>query len=428
GGWWFWDPVENASFIPWLSGTALLHSALVMEKREALKVWTVLLALITFSMSLLGTFLVRSGVLTSVHAFASDPTRGIFILTILVIFVGGSLALFAVRASTLRSGGLFAPISREGALVFNNLFLTTAAATVLTGTLYPLVVESLAGDKISVGAPFFNATFGPLMIPLLLVVPIGPLLSWKRGDLAGALQRLYFVAGAALLAGVRTRAFTREAPVLATLGVGLAVWVMVGAFAEIATRSGWPRTGFTTGLRRLAGLPRSMWGTALGHAGLGITLLGIVAVSAFQVEVIRHVAPGDTTSIAGYTLTFEGLSPRKGSNYVEDVAVFEVTGEGVTPHRLSPAKRVYTTRQMPTTEAAIETSWFSQLYLSLGEAESDGSITLRAWWKPLVTLIWLGTLVMVAGGVVSLSDRRLRVGAPRPSKARLANAGAGANA
>jgi cytochrome c-type biogenesis protein CcmF len=431
GGWWFWDPVENASFIPWLSGTALLHSALVMEKRDALKVWTVLLALITFSMSLLGTFLVRSGVLTSVHAFASDPTRGIFILAILTVFVGGSLTLFALRAATLRSGGLFAPISREGALVFNNLFLTTAAATVLTGTLYPLVIEALNPDnKISVGAPFFDMTFGPLMIPLLLAVPFGPLLSWKRGDLLAALQRLYFVAGAALLSIVGVLAFTTNAPVLAALGIGLAVWVFFGAFAELATRAGWPRTGLGTGLRRLAGLPRSTWGTALGHAGLGLTLFGIVCVTAFQTEVIRHVSPGDRVEIAGYTLAYEGLSPRKGSNYVEDAAIFQVTGNGVTPHRLEPAKRVYTTRRMPTTESAIETHWFSQLYLSLGEAENDGSITLRAWWKPFVTLIWLGALVMVAGGVASLSDRRLRVGAPTPAKSRLkaANTGASVNA
>lgn len=422
GGWWFWDPVENASFIPWLAGTALLHSALVMEKRDALKVWTVLLALITFSMSLLGTFLVRSGVLTSVHAFATDPARGVFILAILVLFIGGSLALFALRASTLRSGGLFAPISREGALVFNNLFLTTAAATVLTGTLYPLVVEALTGDKISVGAPFFNATFGPLMVPLLAAVPVGTLLAWKRGDLLGALQRLYFVAGAAIVVALVFFAFRTDTPVLAVLGIALSVWVGLGAFAELFSRVGWPRVAARVALRRLAGLPRSFWGSTLGHLGLGVTLLGIVAVSAFEQEVIRHVAPGDSVDIAGYQVRFEGLSPRKGPNYVEDVAVFTVSGNSVAPHRMEPAKRVYTTRRMPTTEAAIETHWFSQLYLSLGEAEADGSITLRAWWKPLVTLIWLGTVVMVIGGIASLTDRRLRVGAPRPARARLAAA------
>ncbi len=246
GGYWFWDPVENASFIPWLSGTALLHSALVMEKREALKVWTVLLALITFSMSLLGTFLVRSGVLTSVHAFATDPERGIFILGILVVFIGGSLFLFALRAPMLKTGGLFAPISREGALVFNNLFLTTAAASVLIGTLYPLVLEAVTGAKISVGAPFFNLTFGPLMIPLLMAVPIGPLLAWKRGDLLGALSRLYFAAGAAILVTVLSAAFTSDAPVLALLGLGLAAWVIIGSFAEIVTRSGFPGVSLST--------------------------------------------------------------------------------------------------------------------------------------------------------------------------------------
>ena len=426
GGFWFWDPVENASFIPWLSGTALLHSALVMEKREALKVWTVLLALITFSMSLLGTFLVRSGVLTSVHAFATDPERGVFILGILVAFIGGSLFLFALRAPLLKTGGLFAPISREGALVFNNLFLTTAAASVLIGTLYPLVLEALTGEKISVGAPFFNLTFGPLMIPLLMLVPIGPLLAWKRGDLLGALQRLYFAAGAAILTTVLVAAFTTDTPVLVTLAVGLAAWVIVGSLAEIATRSGYPGVPVSTALARLRGMPRSMWGTAFGHMGLGLTLLGIVSVSAFQQEVITKMTPGSTISIAGYDLKLLGIEPRRGSNFVEDVVRIEVSGEGVTTHVIEPSKRIYTAREMPTTEAGIETYMFSQLYVSPGEIESDGSITIRVWWKPFVTLIWLGTVAMVIGGVFSLSDRRLRVGAPRTSKAKVAGAAANA--
>ena len=416
GGWWFWDPVENASFIPWLSGTALLHSALVMEKRDALKIWTILLALITFSLSLLGTFLVRSGVLTSVHAFATDPARGVFILAILMIFIGGSLALFAIRAPGLKAGSLFAPVSREGALVFNNLFLTTAAATVLVGTLWPLVLEAFDGSKISVGAPFFNLTFGPLMIPLLIAVPLGPLLSWKRSDLAGVLQRLYFVAGAALLVSVIVLSYTSGGPVLAALGLGLAAWVILGAFAEVWTRSGLPSVAPSVALARIAGLPRSVWGTAAGHLGLGLTLLGIVSVSAFQQEVIRQVQPGDSIAIAGYDLKFEDVSPNKGSNFVEDVVTFVVTGNNVTEHRLFPSKRVYTTRRMPTTEAAIETYWFSQLYVSLGEVSRDGSVTARIWWKPFVTLIWLGAIVMAFGGVISLSDRRLRVGAPKPSR------------
>ncbi|MGI9400427.1 MAG: heme lyase CcmF/NrfE family subunit [Rhizobiaceae bacterium] len=428
GGYWFWDPVENASFIPWLTGTALLHSALVMEKREALKVWTILLALVTFSMSLLGTFLVRSGVLTSVHAFATDPERGVFILAILVIFIGGSLFLFALRAPVLRTGGLFAPISREGALVFNNLFLTTAAATVLVGTLYPLVVEAVNGAKISVGAPFFNLTFGPLMAPLLLAVPIGPLLSWKRGDLFGAIQRLYFAAGAALIATIMVLALTSGPKVLAAIGIGVSVWVTLGAFGEVLARSGLPKTSFSVAFKRVAGLPRSIWGSALGHAGLGLTLLGVVGVGAFQEEVITSVTPGQTVDVAGYSVKFDNVLPRKGSNYVEDVVVFTVTAPNGRIFEMQPAKRVYTTRRMPTTEAAIETVWFSQLYVSPGEVARDGSVTVRYWWKPLVTLIWLGPLSMIIGGFISLSDRRLRIGAPTTARARRKEVAADASA
>lgn len=427
GGFWFWDPVENASFIPWLTGTALLHSAIVMEKREALKIWTILLAIITFSMSLLGTFLVRSGVLTSVHAFAVDPDRGIFILLILCVFIGGSLSLFALRASSLKAGGLFAPISREGALVFNNLFLTTAAATVLVGTLYPLVLEAINGAKISVGEPFFNLTFGPLMIPLLLAVPIGPLLSWKRADLLGALQRLYFVAGAALVAIVLVLAFTTDAPVLAALAIGLAAWVSIGAFAEIWTRSGLPRVGLSVALKRLVGLPRPVWGAALGHLGLGMTLLGIVSVTVFERELILRMEPGQQIEVAGFDVTFNGVRPNRGPNYVEDVVHFTVSGHGREPHSLYGSKRIYPVRNMPTTEAGIETYWFSQLYVSPGEVFEDGSATVRFWWKPYVLFIWLGTVAMMIGGTISLSDRRLRVGAPTSSRARRGKE-AGANA
>ena len=410
GGWWFWDPVENASFIPWLVGTALLHSALVMEKREALKIWTVLLAVITFSMSLLGTFLVRSGVLTSVHAFANDPERGVFILMILMLFIGGSLTLFAIRAPLLKAGGLFQPISREGALVFNNVFLTTAAATVLVGTLYPLVVEALSDAKISVGAPFFNITFGPLMIPLLMLVPIGPLLSWKRADLYPALQRLFWVAGLALLAVIVTLAFTSGEPVLASLGVGLAVWVMIGAFAEIWTRTGIGKACVSNVWSRLSGLPRSMWGTAFGHFGLGVILLGVVTVSVFEQESVAEVAPGETISVAGYEIAFQGMTPVTGPNYSETIANLAVTSASGGRFAMKPAKRVYQVRGMPTTEAAIRTIGFSQLYVSLGDVSADGKLVIRAWWKPLVTLIWIGAIFMVAGGMISLTDRRLRVG------------------
>src|SRR5262245_25845550 len=256
GGWWFWDPVENASLMPWIAGTALLHSAVVMEKRNALKVWTILLAILTFSLSLLGTFLVRSGVLTSVHTFASDPSRGVFILAILVFFIGGSLALYAWRAPALKQGGLFAPISREGALVFNNLFLTSACATVFVGTLYPLALEALTGEKISVGAPFFNLTFGPLFVPLLIAVPFGPLLAWKRGDLGAAAQRLIAAYALALVALGVTFAIQRGGPVLAPFGVGLAVYVMIGALIDPIERIGLLRVPFAAAFARARGLPR----------------------------------------------------------------------------------------------------------------------------------------------------------------------------
>ncbi|MBB3996555.1 heme lyase CcmF/NrfE family subunit [Aureimonas pseudogalii] len=413
GGWWFWDPVENASFMPWLSGTALLHSAVVMEKRSALKIWTVLLAILTFSFSLLGTFLVRSGVLTSVHAFAVDPERGVFILGILCVFIGGSLALFALRAGTLEGGGLFAPISREGALVVNNLFLTTAAATVLTGTLYPLVLEVLTGEKISVGAPFFNLTFGPLMLPLLFAVPFGPLLAWKRGDLLAAAQRLYAAVGAALVAVVVVLALTHGAKILSALGVGLAVWVMTGSLVDLAARSGLPRVKPTVALRRLAGLPRSAFGTALAHLGLGVMLLGIVGVGAFNTETITTMRAGDTLEAGGYTVRFDGLTPREGPNYREDVGRFTLLRDGAEAGTMESAKRFYPVRQMPTTEAGIHTRFFSQVYIALGDTAADGMGTVvRVWFKPLVTLIWLGAVVMALGGVASLSDRRLRVGAP----------------
>jgi cytochrome c-type biogenesis protein CcmF len=277
GGFWFWDPVENASLMPWLAGTALLHSALVMEKRNALKVWTILLAILTFSLSLIGTFLVRSGVLTSVHAFATDPRRGIFILLILVLFIGGGLALFAWRAPLLKQGGIFAPISRESALVFNNLFLTTACATVFVGTLYPLALEALTGEKISVGAPFFNLTFAPLFIPLMIAMPFGPLLAWKRGDLYGVAQRLLAACAIAAIGIAATFAIVQGGPVLAPFGIGLALFVVAGAITDLVERTGVMRLPFAVALQRAKGLPRSAWGTAVAHTGIALSLIGIVA-------------------------------------------------------------------------------------------------------------------------------------------------------
>ncbi|MEZ5782026.1 MAG: heme lyase CcmF/NrfE family subunit [Rhizobiaceae bacterium] len=420
GGFWFWDPVENASFMPWLAGTALLHSAIVMEKRAALKIWTLLLAILTFSLSLLGTFLVRSGVLTSVHAFATDPGRGIFILCILVFFIGGSLALFAFRASRLTAGGLFHPVSREGALVLNNLFLTTATATVFVGTLYPLMVEAVGGDKISVGEPFFNLTFGPLMIPLLCMVPFGPLLAWKRGDIIAVSQRLMAAFGGALAVIIVVYLFKDGASVLAALGCGLAAWLILGALTDLWLKSGFGNLPPAQALRRLVGLPKSMFGTAAAHLGLGLTLLGIVGTISFQQERIVEIKPGETVEIAGYTLLFEGLRPFKGPNFDEEQGTFRIRSSGGSEvGSVVSAKRFYPARRMPTTEAGIRTMGFSQLYVSLGDQTETGGIVARIWWKPLVTLIWLGGLVMMAGGAISLFDRRLRVGAPARRKSAL---------
>ncbi len=419
GGWWFWDPVENASFMPWLSGIALLHSAIVMEKRAALKIWTLLLAILTFSLSLLGTFLVRSGVLTSVHSFASDPTRGVFILMILALFVGGSLALFALRAGSLSQGGLFQPISREGALVFNNLFLTAAASSVLIGTLYPLLLETITGDKISVGAPYFNMTFGPLMLPLLMAMPFGPLLAWKRGDLYGAAQRLMLAFGLSIFAALATVYFVTGAPVLAALGMGLAVWVMIGSLVDLWGKSGLAHGARASVLSRLAGLPRSVYGTALAHFGIGVTALGIVAVTAFGTEQVLVMKKGDSVDTGTYSLAFDGIQTRKGPNFDEEYGTFFLKDQsGAELAQIVSAKRFYPARAMPTTEAGIETRGFSQIYVSLGEKSGSDGTVVRIWMKPMVTLIWIGAVLMAAAAFISLSDRRLRVGAPKAAARR----------
>jgi cytochrome c-type biogenesis protein CcmF len=417
GGFWFWDPVENASLMPWLAGTALLHSAVVMEKRGALKVWTILLAILAFSLSLIGTFLVRSGVLTSVHAFAVDPRRGIFILAILAVFIGGALLLFAARAPLLKQGGLFAPISREGALVLNNLFLTSACATVFVGTLYPLALEALTGEKISVGPPFFNATFGPLLIPLLLAMPFGPLLGWKRGDLVAAAQRLLAAAMVAALAIAAGFALQHGGPVMAPFGIGLAIFIMAGALVDVAERTMILRLPIGTALRRAAGLPRSAWGTVLAHFGIGVTLFGIVSVTAWGSERIAALRSGESIDVAHYRLTFERLFDRAGPNYRERVGRFVVrrtSGEWLGI--MEPSRRSFPARNMATTEAALMTRRLSQLYLSLGDPNPDGTVPVRLYFKPQVLMIWIGALIMFAGGALSLSDRRLRVGAPRPAK------------
>ncbi len=419
GGWWFWDPVENASLMPWLATTALLHSAAVMEKRDALKIWTILLAILAFSLSLIGTFLVRSGVLTSVHAFATDPTRGVFILAILVLFIGGALALFAWRAPQLKQGGLFAPISREGALVLNNLFLVTACATVFVGTLYPLALEALTGEKISVGAPFFNATFGPLFVPLLLAVPFGPLMAWKRGDLLGVAQRLIGAIAVALITvAVIFAVDGGGGPILVPFAIGLALFVMAGAVTDLVERTALLKVPVMTALSRAVGLPRSTWGTAFAHFGLGITLLGIIGETQWGAERIAELKPGELIAIRRYELELNGMTTRQGPNYREMAAHFTVRRNGEIIGTMEPSKRRFTSRGTSTTEAALMRRGFAQLYLSLGDPNPDGSIAVRLYYKPLVLLIWLGTVVMVIGGTLSLSDRRLRVGAPQPARSK----------
>ena len=420
GGWWFWDPVENASFMPWLAGTALLHSALVMEKRNALKIWTIFLCIITFSLSLLGTFLVRSGVLTSVHAFASDPTRGIVILILLALFIGGAFTLFALRAASLRVGGLFAPISREGLLILNNLFLATGLAAVLVGTLYPLVLEAIGGKTISVGGPFFNLSFGTLMVPLLLLLPLGPFMAWKRGDLGAVVQRLTGAIAATIVVTLVVYWLAGWSVSLAPLGMLLGFWVAFGAIAELVDRIKLGRIAAGDSWSRLVGLPRSAFSTAIAHFGLGVSVIGIVATTAWPGEVITTMSAGQTATISGYTVHLDKIDDVAGPNYDAERGIFTVTEPGGGTRQAIAEKHVFRASGQPTTQASINTYWFSQLYIQLGEKGTDGAYVVRLWYKPFVTFIWLGALIMAFGGFVSLSDRRLRVGAP--SRRRLVGA------
>ena len=408
GGWWFWDPVENASLMPWLAGTALLHSALVVERRNMLASWTILLAIVTFGLSLLGTFLVRSGVLTSVHTFATDPERGVFVLVLLLVVIGGSLVLFALRAPGAVSGGPFAPISREGALVLNNLLLATACAVVLLGTLYPLLVDALDGGKISVGAPFFDMTFGPLMIPLLIACPIGAMMAWKRGDLPGVLGRLWVaavvaVAVAAVAAGVEARS-----GILGALGLGLAAWLIAGSVVGIAGQTGLARVPLRDSARRAANLPASAWGTACAHAALGVMVAGITVSSAWQEERILIMRPGDTVELAGYEVEFRGTGLRRGPNYTAVQGSFAVRRGGRVVAALLPENRSYPAERATTTEAAIHTTWLADIYAVLGASDGKGGWTARLYHNPLVPWIWAGAILMAAGGAISLGDRRLR--------------------
>ncbi|MBT7648172.1 MAG: heme lyase CcmF/NrfE family subunit [Rhodospirillaceae bacterium] len=413
GGWWFWDPVENASFMPWLAGTALLHSAIVTEKRGALKSWTVLLAIIAFSLSLLGTFLVRSGVLTSVHAFATDPTRGVFILLLLIVAIGGSLALYAWRAPTLKADGLFAPISREGALVLNNLLLATACFTVLVGTLYPLFLDVIGGGKISVGPPYFELTFIPLMVPLLLALAVGPLMPWKRADLRGVLSRMKAVCAFALVVWGLAWWFSTGASPLPAFGIALATWIAVAVGLEYAERIQLFRMPLGQSWRRARGLPRAAYGMSVAHLGMAVLVAGVTASSSWQSEVIRAMAPGESQDIAGYTITFEGTRQVNGPNYSAERGQFRIFRGGEEIAVMEPEKRQFFVQTMQTTEAAIRTNLLGDLYVVLGDRAESGAWAVRLYYNPLVPWIWGGCLLMVFGGLISLSDRRLRLAIPK---------------
>ena len=413
GGFWFWDPVENASFMPWLISTALLHSAIVVEKRGALKIWTILLSILAFSLSLMGAFLVRSGVLTSVHAFAVDPERGLYILIILGIFVGGSLTLFAARAPSLKAGGLFAPASREGGLVLNNILLCAATASVFIGTLYPLALESITGEKISVGPPYFNLTFGPIVLPLLLLMPLGPLLTWKRADLSGLPRKLFWplLLTAVVVAGLAMA--TQRGPWLAPFAIGIGAWAVFGSFKDVAQRTGLGKANVATAFARFRGLPLSAHGTALAHAGMGILVIGVVLLTVWKEEHILAMKPGDKVNVAQYTVTYKGEEPLKGANFDGTQGRFNVAvGEREVASIVSE-KRFFKPSGMPTTEVGLVQGFFGDLYVVLGDDMGNGVRNVRASYNPMATWIWLGATIMFLGGFLSLSDRRLRIGVPQ---------------
>jgi cytochrome c-type biogenesis protein CcmF len=413
GGWWFWDPVENASFMPWLVATALLHSAIVVEKRNALKIWTVLLSILAFSLSLVGTFLVRSGVLTSVHAFAVDPARGVFVLAILCVFIGGALALFAWRAQTIKAGGVFAPVSREGSLVANNLLLCVAALSVFIGTLYPLALETLTNEKISVGPPYFNLTFGSIILPLLLLVPVGPMLSWKRGDIAGALRRLWIALAVAAAVALVILVTQVRGPWLAPFGMALGVWLAVGALLDLAGKIALFRAPLGASLTRLLGLPGSSLGVVFAHGGLGVLVIGVIAISLWKTELIVAMKPGETAGVGAYTVTFQSEAPLTGPNYTGRTGRFRVTRNGEEITTLTSEKREFKPSGTPTTEVGLHQTLAGDLYVVMGDANNDGRRTMRMYFNPLVNLIWIGALMMFVGGAFSLADRRYRVGAPK---------------
>ena len=420
GGFWFWDPVENASFMPWLLAAALLHSAIVVEKRESLKSWTILLAILAFGFSLIGTFIVRSGVLTSVHAFANDPERGVFILIILAVFMGGALSLYAARAGALESKGVFAVVSRESALVLNNILLAVSAFVVFVGTVWPLVAELLFDRPLSVGPPFFNAAFTPFILALAVILPVGAILPWKRARLGRAVYAMRYVLGIAIALALLVWAMAANKSAMAPVGLFLGTWLIVGAAADLWQRSG--RKGVADRLRRMTRLPRADWGKTLAHSGLGITIIGIAGLMAWEVEDIRVAQPGESFVVDGYQITLVEVAEVRGPNYVSTQAEMIVARGEQEISRLYPEKRIYPVAGMPTTEAAIDNGVMRDIYLVIGDAQVDGGWAVRTYIKPFANWIWAGSIIMALGGLISLTDRRYRVaaGARRAPKSAVA--------
>lgn len=419
GGFWFWDPTENASFMPWLIAAALLHSAIVVEKRESLKAWTILLAILAFGFSLIGTFIVRSGVITSVHAFATDPTRGVFILGLIAVFMGAALTLFAIRAPAMEAKGVFSTVSRETALVLNNVLLAVACFVVFIGTIWPLVAELGFNRKLSVGAPFFDLAFTPFMIALAVVLPVGVLLPWKRGKLGRALRPLRGGLALALALGLLVYAMQSGHSALGPIGVALGVWLVAGALADLASRTGRGTAGAR--LRRLARLPRADWGRVVAHAGLGVTFIGIAGVMAWQVQDIRVAQLGQSFDVGGYHITLRDVHEVQGPNYTAQVADMPVTRDGREIAVMHPSKRFYPVAGVPTTEAAIRPGFTRDLYLVLGDKQNAGGYAVRTYIKPFAMWIWSGALIMALGGLLSLTDRRYRIAAgARKAQAALA--------
>lgn len=409
GGFWFWDPVENASFMPWLLAAALLHSAIVVEKRESLKAWTILLAIMAFGFSLIGTFIVRSGVITSVHSFANDPERGVFILMILAVFMGGALTLFAFRAGSMEAKGIFAMVSRESALVANNLLLSVAAFVIFIGTIWPLVAELFFDRKLSVGEPFFNAAFAPFAVGLAVVLPFGAMMPWKRGDLGRAVRGLVPAMALAVAAGLLVWAVQAKQSTLGPLGVGLGLWVLLGAIVDIASRTG--RGDLSDRLGRFLRLPRADWGKAVAHGGLGVTIFAVSAMLAWKTEDIRVVEIGGTFPLGKYEVTLANVEEVHGPNYFSTMATMEVRQNGGLVAVLNPEKRVYPVAAMPTTEAAIDYGFLRDIYLVIGDRQANGGWAVRSYIEPFANWLWAGCLLMAFGGLLSLSDRRYRVAA-----------------